>query len=350
MKVGIIAASNIRYSPYIFFYTEILKRQGIAYELIYPDRCGLEERFEGTAHVLKWDRNQKTLINYALYARQVIRVVKREKYDALIVLTTVNAAYLSLWLRTHYRGRYIVDIRDYTHENILPYYLMEGIAVRNSLMNVISSREFKTFLPEAEYHACHNYGSIRPDCSARFQKKDGKLLIGYVGLLSYAPQCKAMMDLVAGDDRFRLEFFGTSEIEAELRDYWKTLQAENICFHGAYGSGEKEQIIRKVDILFNAYGNERPLVKCLLSNKLYDSLIWKKPILTSPDTFMTEMGGDMAYAIDLDTASDLDELYRWYQALDGAVLDAYADRTMESIIEENETTIRCVLDRLNGLC
>ena len=130
----------------------------------------------------------------------------------------------------------------------------------------------------------------------------------------------------------------------------QTLQAENICFHGAYGSGEKEQIIRKVDILFNAYGNERPLVKCLLSNKLYDSLIWKKPILTSPDTFMTEMGGDMAYAIDLDTASDLDELYRWYQALDGAVLDAYADRTMESIIEENETTIRCVLDRLNGLC
>lgn len=349
MNIGIIAASNIRYSPYIFFYTEILKRIGVDYELIYPNRCALEETFDGTAHVLEWDRSKKTVINYALYAKQVISLVKKRKYDALIVLTTVNAAYLSLWLKKHYKGRYIVDIRDYTHENIPPYFWMEGIAMRNSLMNVISSQQFQTFLPEAKYHVCHNYGSIRPDLSPRCRKKEGKLLIGYVGLLSYENQCRRMMALAAKDDRFAFEFFGTSDIEESLREYARELGADNIRFYGAYGAGEKEQIVQKTDILFNAYGNDHPLVKCLLSNKLYDAMIWKKPLLTSPEAYMTERGGYLAYAIDLDGAQDLDDLYDWYQALDERKVDTFADTAMEAIIEENEQTIRCVMERLQSL-
>ena len=55
MCVGIIAANNIRYSPYIFFYTDILSKNNIEYELIYPDRNGLEENFDGVSCTLPWN-------------------------------------------------------------------------------------------------------------------------------------------------------------------------------------------------------------------------------------------------------------------------------------------------------
>ena len=351
MTVGIIAANNIRYSPYIFFYTELLKSNQINYELIIPQRNDLQDSFDGTLHVLPWDKKQKTLINYALYAKAVTKVIRQRKYDALIVLTSVNAAYLGLWLKAHYAGRYIVDIRDYTHENIYPYFVMQSIAVRNSLMNVISSRKFTDFLPKASYHVCHNYNKADAQTvKAWMQKAEGTITIGYVGALSYASQCKALMDLVAKDPRFQLEFYGSGPEEAVLQEYARTLSSSSIHFHGAYVPSEKGNIIRSVDILFNAYGNGIPLLDCALSNKLYDTFIYRKPILTCPDTFMTEMAGPLAFPVDLPSATSLDALYQWYTELDPVQLDLYAEHTMDAIQQENEQTLKTIADQLCSIC
>ena len=46
---------------------------------------------------------------------------------------------------------YILAIRDYTHENIPPYFAREKRAIRASALNVVSSRKFQTFLPQGEY-------------------------------------------------------------------------------------------------------------------------------------------------------------------------------------------------------
>lgn len=350
MKVGIIAANNIRYSPYIFFYTELLDHSGIDYELIIPNRSGTEDPFPGVVHTLNWDPKQKTAINYALYAKAVTGVIRKQKYDALIVLTSVNAAYLSFWLKIHYPGRYIVDVRDYTHENIYPYYLMQSVAVRNALMNVISSRRFTSFLPPAEYHVCHNYSKQdAATVKARFRKASGRIVIGYVGALSYVSQCRALMALVAADSRFCLEFYGTSPEEAALKEYARTLNCDSIRFHGAYVPAEKGAIIQKVDILFNAYGNGCPLLDCALSNKLYDAILYKKPILTCHGTFMTEMAGPLAFPMDLSAADSLEPLYRWYTALVPEVLDAFAEETMVRVRQENEETQATIIRRLSSI-
>lgn len=348
MKVGIIAANNIRYSPYIFFYTDLLDRSEIAYELIIPDRNRVEDPFPGKVHVLNWDPRQKTAVNYALYARAVTKVIRRQQYDALIVLTSVNAAYLGLWLKKHYAGRYLVDIRDYTHENIPPYFWLQTVAVRNSLMNVISSRRFTSFLPRADYHVCHNF--TQPDSrTPEFSKASDPISIGYVGALSYADQCRALMDLVAADSRFRLDFYGTGPEEDALTEYAQTLNSNAIRFHGAYKPSEKAAILDRVDILFNAYGNGCPLLDCALSNKLYDALVYRKPILTCPGTFMTEMAGPLAFPMDLPSADSLEDLYRWYQSLEAAPLDDYARRTLNQICLENAQTHETILHRLKGL-
>ena len=350
MRVGIIAANNIRYSPYIFFYTDILSKNKIEYELIYPDRNGLEENFDGVSHTLPWNSKMPTLLNYALYSNSVIKVIKRRKYDALIVLTGVNAAYLGLWLKRHYEKRYIVDIRDYSHENILPYFKLESMAVQNSLMNVISSAKFTGFLPKADYSVCHNVNQTEAEhADYSFCKANGIIRIGYVGALSYIDQCKRLMKLVAVDQRFSLDFYGSSVSEPTLKEYAQEIGCDRIRFHGAYSESEKAAIIQSVDILFNAYGNGIPLLDYALSNKLYDSLIHKKPILTCPNTYMTEMGGPLAFPIDLPTAHTLDTLYDWYMSINGHAVETFAENALASVLKENSATKERIADQLMTL-
>ena len=347
MRIGIIAANNIRYSPYIFFYTDILSKNNIEYELIYPDRNGFEERFDGTSHTLPWNRKLPTLLNYAIYSNAVKRVIKRRGYDALIVLTSVNAAYLALWLKRNYAKRYIVDIRDYSHENIPPYYYLESIALRNSLMNVISSAKFTEFLPAADYSVCHNLNQDDAEqADYSFCKAEDVIRIGYVGALAYVDQCNRLMKLVAEDERFSLDYYGSSVSEPVLKEYAQQLCCDRIRFHGAYSASEKAAIIQKTDILFNAYGNGIPLLDYALSNKLYDSLIHRKVILTCPNTFMTEMGGPLAFPIDLSSAKTLDELYDWYRGIDGHEVETFARQALETVLRENNATKGKIADEL----
>ena len=337
MRIGIIAASNIKYSPYIFFYTEILKRIGVEYELIVANRYGLEETFDAPLYEIPWDRQKNLYVNNYRYAKAVKETVKKHRYDMLIVLTSVNMVFLALWLKRHFKKKYIGDIRDYSHENIPLYFLMEKTAIKNAAVNVISSARFRSFLPAADYSICHNYNE-KANETEHFTKTNGQLTIGYVGALHYVEQCNRLMELVANDPRFILEFYGTSINETAIRKAADEIGCERIVFHGAYEPKEKESIICKVDILFNAYGNGIPLLDCALSNKLYDALIYKKPILTCPNTYMTEIAGPLAFPIDLKDKNALNELYEWYQKIDSRTVEEYARRTIDTIRKENQET------------
>ena len=337
MLAGIIAANNIRYSPYIFFYTDILKRHDIRYELIIADRYGLDEDFDAPVMKLPWNPQRHVIANCLEYSRGVKKILRKKKYDLLIVLTSSNAVFLSPWLKRHYEKRYIVDIRDYSHENIPLYFSLEKAAVMHSLLNVVSSGKFTSFLPEADYHVCHNYEE-RTGETFSFRKGEDPVRIGYVGGLSYVEQNEKLMRMVRDDPRFTLDYYGTSTKEQLLREAAKPYENERIRFHGGYAPAEKEEILWKVDILFNAYGNHSPLLDYALSNKLYDALIHRKPILTCPDTYMTEMAGPLAFAIDLDDGNALNDLYEWYQAIDGETVEAYASAKMDAIREENRET------------
>ena len=347
MKAGIIAANNIRYSPYVHFYTEILDRINLSYEIIVPDRNGLDETDNGAVFMLPWNHKFPTVINYIKYAKHVKQRLKEKKYDVIIVLTGINAAFLGLWLSRKYNKRYIVDIRDYSHENIYPYYLLEKAALDHSLLNIISSRKFMTFLPESRYLVCHNYDD-KTYVKAHFERGQDPIRIGYVGALLYAEQCIRLMKLVANDARFTMEFYGTSDQEPVLKEKAEEIQCSRIRFHGGYKPEEKAGIIQQVDILFNAYGNGTPLLDCALSNKLYDSMVYKKPILTCAGTYMTEMAGPLAFPIDLTDGNALNRLYDWYYMIDGKHADEYGDHMIESIRKENSDTKEKIAEYIMG--
>lgn len=337
MRVGIVAASNIRESPYIFFYTQLFREMNMAYELIIPNRRGLEETFDAPLHVLPWNAHLPTVANYYKYCGAVKKILEKEAYDFLVVFTGNNAAFLGLWLRKHYQHRYIIDIRDFSHENIAPYYALEKTAIENSLLNIISSRKFTSFLPEAEYHVCHNcaYGM---NTVAPFRRGKEPIRIGYVGGLFYVEQCNKLMKLVSEDPRFVFEFYGTSPLEQTMRETAEPYHCDRIIFHGGYQPKEKGAILEKVDILFNAYGNGCAWLDCALSNKLYDAYAYTKPIVNSPGTYMSEMAGPLSFELDFDKKDILNDLYSWYQQINPQTVDSYAAQKLREVVQENEDT------------
>ena len=349
MRVGIIAANNTRFSPYIFFYTEILEQIGADYEIVVPDRNPGMDKNQDRIRVLPWKQGQKTFFNYLRYSLSVKKLVAKNRYDALVVLTGNNAAFLGPWLKRKYAGRYIVDIRDYTHENVALYYKREQTAVKNSLLNVLSSERFRSFLPKAEYVVCHNL-TVKQVLDTKFDKATERPInIGYVGALSYPSQCKRMMELVRKDSRFCLSFYGTSNLEPMLRAYAETMECDRIHFFGGYTNDEKAEIIQKVDVLFNAYGNGSPLLDCAISNKMYDAMAFKKPIITCPDTYMDELAGPMSFPIDLKNETTLDALYTWYSSLTPEIVDSYAEKMHSRFLEESQVTNSIVKEKLISL-
>ena len=347
MKIGIISASNIRYSPYIFYYTKILDSCSIDYELIFANQEQVVDEFNKESVCVDWNFKNPRSVEYWIYARKVIRIIMKKKYDGLIVLTSIMATYLSLFLKNNYKNRYIVDIRDYTHENIKPYFALEKIGVNNSALNIISSPKFRTFLPSGNYYVCHNINFDVIENNKKWKKPDkNKIRIGYIGAVIYKTQCKALIDLVFKDERFELHIYGFEPGDDSVKQIVQDIDSNRITYHGSYAPEEKSKIIESVDILFNTYGNGCPLLDTALSNKLYDAMYYKKLLLTSKETYMEEVGGKIAFSIDYAETKNLDALFEWVVNLDESEVQKFQDMLMRRFVEENNETERRVINTI----
>lgn len=350
MLVGIITANNLRFSPYAFFYINILDNLKINYEVIVPNRNPKQnDTYEFKVRNFCWNQNQKSIINYYNYSNYA-KKISVGRYDFLIVLTTINGVFCYHWLKKHFNEKYILDIRDYTYERFKLYYYFEKKVIKASKTTVISSPRFNIFLPKGNYLVAHNISTPKTMSEFKFEKKKGELIIGYIGAISYEQQCKKIIDLVNNDDRFRLHFYGTGIAEEKLKHYAQGTGNARICFFGAYKAEEKEEIIKKVDIIFNAYGNGVPLVDFALSNKLYDAIYYHKLLLTSPNTYMSEIGGPISCPLDMTDNNALNNLWEWYHQLDEELVNNYASNLYSIVLKENisvEKQIKNIFKRYN---
>lgn len=343
--IGIIMFQNMRYAPFLKLYENILQEAGLEYEVLYYNRDkALNETNDqkyipipwfgkGTVAAPKYEK----LLNFVCYRSYLLKLLRSKKYDRLIILTTFPAVLISGYLKRVYKNRYIVDIRDYTQESFRPYFEMEAVALKNSALNVISSSGFVKFLPKASFVRCHNMtpNVTGEDCKPLAKAKDRPIVISYIGSIMYEKQCKQLMDLVYGDERFEFHFYGNEANGNGVSEYAKQLNSQRIVMHGPFLPHQKEEIYGASDLVFNCYGNDSTLVKYAISNKFYDAPLYGKPVLVSPDTAMAEESENYACALDLDRLTDLNDLFQWYQDLDENAYNAFAKTVIQKSAEEN---------------
>ena len=163
-----------------------------------------------------------------------------------------------------------------------------------------------------------------------------QIIIGYVGVIAYEQQCLKLMHLVEQDSRFCFYLFGNEPEDKKLSNYLREHPCSRIKMFGPYQPAQKVDIMSGIDILFNAYGHGNELLDYSLSNKLYDSFYMRIPLLTSPNTAMSEEAGSFSFDIDLEKVDDLDGLFDWYRALDWEAFDGYSEKYLKRVFREQD--------------
>lgn len=103
-------------------------------------------------------------IRYVLAIKFVRKEIQSKNFKGIIFLQTHATVACEDILIKKYNDRYIVDIRDYTLENVSIYYKKECIVIKNSYATVISSPAYCNFLPKKhDYIIAHNYNKIEPN-------------------------------------------------------------------------------------------------------------------------------------------------------------------------------------------
>ena len=348
MKVCIVLFSNMRYAPYYQFYAKFLDSKGIKYDTIIFDRS--PELEEGGDNIIKIAYKANTgklskIFAFNHFRKECKKILKKNQYDKVIVLTTVPAVLLSGFLSRKYKGRYVVDIRDYTFDNIKLYRWFEKRVLSNSYANVISAPDFKKFLPSGiDYMLCHNIDAgVTPEIinenDDNVIEKRGTIKISYIGSIAYYKYCKELIDLVAKDDRFSFVFYGNDNTGGAITNYVEALGCDRIKCMGKFKPEDKKEIYLSSDLVFNCYGNSTTIVKYALSNKLYDGLLYKRPVLVSPNTSMETALGDFCFPLSLGEVEGLDDVYSWYNNFDAEQFKTYANTFLNAALADNRNVI-----------
>jgi len=148
--------------PYVKDYEKILMDNNIEYDFIFWQRNNdANLAYIGdNAYVFTYKTRKSKLsklLPFYLWRRFARKVIINNNYDFLVVCTTIPAILLTDILTKKYRKKYLLDIRDYTYENICLFRKLENRILDAAGMIVVSSKGFLDWLSsEYEYVLTHN--------------------------------------------------------------------------------------------------------------------------------------------------------------------------------------------------
>jgi len=355
--IGIIYIGSIKRCPYLSNYTNCLDELSMDYEIISWDRSedNKKETTELKAkkhHIFKYSsKEQKSpffkIFDFYRFSKYAKEVIKNQKYEKLIVLTTMSGIVILKELCNQYKKKYIFDYRDASFEFFKPFKLLLNRIVINSSFTSISSRGFLKVLPKYEkYVMAHNCSSFETFTSGN-GVKNSNVVVGYIGGLRESVYMKALVDRFGNDDRFEFIVHGGGENLQELIDY--SAGIDNVVFTGEYLEKEKKDLVKHLDLICYNYP-ESFLNNPALANKFYDGLLYRKPLLGNVNTYSGELieNNEVGISLDFDDMDYKEKLYHYYMNYDIRYFDKKCDVLLEDIKKENTLYKNKIKEFLNN--
>ena len=329
MRIGLILPTNIAYAPYLKIYTHVLDQlDQVDYDIIYADKKGLNEPAKYPFRVKTNDNEGKIskLLYYYRFSRFILKALRKEKYDKLIVFGPQIALFIPRYLHKHYKGKFIMDYRDLSIEqNFMKAY---GRILDDSAYNMISSPGFKEYLPHRDdYIVSHNFDITTLEQAIQDVKDtpyqltkatDGKynvMNIGGIGI-RHVEQDKEIIKALANDDRFVVTFSGRGFGVPILQEYAEEHKIRNVQFTGYYDKKDEPEIVKKATFIM-IYNSLAPNPRTAISNRFYNSIMFRKPMLTRLGTIQGDYAKDYGMGIAVpDTQRLGEELISYFEHFD----------------------------------
>ena len=326
MSIAVISVSNIYAMPYYYKYEKQILESHDFFDLIYWDRAIVEEKVDPRVKCICFhkkcaynDENPFKIFDFFRFNLFVRKTIRQNLYDKLIILGTYSLLtfFMMPLLTTTYKGRYVLDIRDYTYEHIKPFFMSEKRVIESAYRCFISSEGYKEFLPACHYEMIHNCDMDTIHDYLQHERDyqpcaEGKIRISFIGNVRYLEENRRLLEMFGNDDRFLLQYFGSGS--EKIKDIADTMGIHNVKFHGKFSHEDTYLFYIQTDIINNVYGNGGIELTTALSNKLYYSSALNKPILVSPHTYMEKISVENGIGFVVDYANPRlnDELYTWY--------------------------------------
>lgn len=289
-KVAIIAPSSRAYMPYLTAYLDVLESRGESYDLYYWDRYHMhDDDLSGNRFICNAPANGiKSLVGYLQYRKFLLGKLRTNSYRCHIVISTQVGILVRRYLKDK---KYLLDIRDFSHENNLLYRILADRLVRRATTTVISSAGFRDWLPSGiDYLLTHNAArnSFEAETRAPVMKAD-RLVVSYIGGVSYYDANLKVIDYVADHPDITLRYIGAGTCEQALAAHCAAKNIHNVAFSGRFTPEEKVAFYEETDFVLSCYGNDTPVVRTALPNRLYESCQVRRPIIVNSGTFLAKL-------------------------------------------------------------
>jgi len=352
LKYLIITYDEYLNIPYISDYEQALQKKEIKYRIVLWDRSGQDMTAERENTFIFHGKNPQAklgkLIPFLRWRRFVLRLLRRDRYDRLVVLTTVPAVLLADQLLGRYSGKYWLDIRDFTYENIRSYKALVNRLVWKAASVSISSKAFFSFLPKSvHFYLAHNLtndGAEERVCLLDTAKRH--FVIAFLGGLRYEKQNRCLLEKLAGSKKYTLWYMGKSHPGYNLPKFCQKHGIENVKFFPAYRNEEKPKLYRDIDLINSIYGMDTEITRLALPNKLYDCALFKKPILVSKGTYLASIVQkyNLGLAVDIETDPVESCLDAYLSTFDRSAFETGCARFLQQVREERQSYLAALDD------
>lgn len=325
-KIALIVPGSIWYAPYVRNYTRILDEQDVEYAIISWNREG-DDKPEGFQYNVPCGKGHGSagLFAYKGYIKFIKKTLKEQRFNRIIVFGPQITCLLSTYLLLHFRFRYMIDYRDLSIEQKVGFKQLFALMLKFSFANVISSPGFRSCLPKCKYYLSHNFdvNAVRFALNNNtgedtFNIKQGIDVLTIGAIRDFSSNIEVTKAL-ANQNGFSLRFVGRGHGTVErLQAYCNQVNADNVSFVGRYDKPEEVGYV-KSSTFMNIFYPRIITHDTALSNRFYNSLIYRKPMIVTKNTCQ----GDYAEKYDVGVAlTDCSELIT---ALQNFIKQDYAE-------------------------
>lgn len=314
MKILLIGFFGRTYMPYIEHYERLLKSKKISYDVCFFDRSSTKymdiKKMEfGVEYIFHHKTNANVFSKFLPafnYINEVKRIIRKNKYDKLIVFTTMPVALMAVLLSSKYSGKFIFDYRDYTYEKIYLFRKIIENVMRKASLVCFSSKGYLTYYPKLDnYIITHNITNLEShvDFSSDLKAKS-HICIGFLGYVRYFDVNSRLIKAFANERTYSLAYIGSTFSDCDLEGFCKSLNIKNVTFEGTFDNSEKPNLYEKIDIINSIYSLNSPEVKQAVPNRIYDAVLYKKPIIVAKGTYLAKLVETYGVGIVVDPFSD----------------------------------------------
>lgn len=338
MKIALVLPGNIWFAPYVRIYTRLLDVHHIDYSIISWNRDG-KDGVEGFQYKDREFENTRsaTLIEYLRYVSFIKHTVRKEGFDKLIVFGPHICCLLGLFL-LRWKKKYMIDYRDLSIEQKPGLKQLFSLLVKRSYANVISSPGFARCLPKSDYLISHNFSvdavkqALDASDNEGFYISNGIDILTIGGIRDYSSNIEIIRSL-ANKEGFVCRFVGKGLAENQIKEYSETNKILNVHFWGFYQKEEEPGFIKTATFL-NIFYPRIITHDTAMSNRFYNSLIYKKPMIVTQDTIQGDYAEKYELGVAIKDGEMLAEKLREFLKKDYAEYCKRCNNLLKSFLED----------------